>query len=157
ALNDLERVGHVSRARNAGEVAGGFRIVVDEVGLVLVQALQRFRLVRDLPAFDHAETGGERADGTDQAISHWIRARVMRLEVPVGGVHHLPDAVEVRLAVDQLRLLDLLLLRTGLGVSRTGRCHDERCRSGRENGNSFHPPKTSLSWVSVIRIANSYL
>ena len=70
----------------------------------------RFRRVGDRATVDHAGPGRDRADraeGDDAGVGYRPHrpfahlqcvARVMRLEIEVGGIQHLPDAVEIAVA-----------------------------------------------------------
>jgi hypothetical protein len=112
AVDDLERERLVVRARNAGEVALDLRIARQPVFLVLDLFLQCFGRVGELVAFDDAEPARHRADGAER--EHFLRGnrrhgtgphrqrrpRAVRLDIPVGGIDRLPDAVQVRPAVE---------------------------------------------------------
>ena len=63
--------------------------------------LLRRRQVRDLTALDHSRAAGLGADRAQRDTSPG-RDGVL-LQVPVGGVHRLPDAAQVRLAIGQSR------------------------------------------------------
>jgi hypothetical protein len=111
-LSDLERIGHVHRARNARQVTFQFRIAVNPVIGVLLLDRQRFGCVRDLTVAlhdtkrsGHAPDGAERNDGgrghprvlirIDARLRHGARARLVGLQVPVRFVIGLPDSAEV--------------------------------------------------------------
>src|SRR6185369_3627385 len=72
-LDDLNRKGHVGQARNARQVALGFRIGGRAILEVLFLLGCRPRLIRNLVAFDDALSGGDISLGT------------MILDVPRGG------------------------------------------------------------------------
>jgi len=62
ALKNVERIGHVVGARNAGKIALDLRIAVQPFFLILLPGRERFRLIRDFPAFHHAHARGHGAD-----------------------------------------------------------------------------------------------
>ena len=108
-MEDLEGLVHVVGARNARQIALHFRIQLDRLGAVGVAGSERFGGVRDLSVtFDDANASGHSADGAEShnlsIRNRNIRAGTqlqgglsrVRLDVVVRGVHHLPDAIEVR-------------------------------------------------------------
>src|SRR5205085_11488258 len=98
--------------RDTGQITLRLGIGGRAVREVLALARERFRLVGDLVTVDDAEAGGD-----------VLACRVI-LDVEVGGVHHLPDAAQVRLAVRGSRY--------GLRAGDTGKEQDRghhRCRS----------------------------
>ena len=87
-LRDLERIGHVHRARNAGQVTLQFRVAVDPVLGILLFDQQGFRLVGDLPVALHDSErsgyGGRGAKRENRRCRHpsvvirinaWLRDR----------------------------------------------------------------------------------
>ena len=113
-LEDLEREGHVGGAGDARHVALDLRVAVDPVDLVLFLPRTRLRRVRDPPAtFDYAQASGHRADRPEpqyrcvrqqaaRTLSKLHRGSGnVRLDIVVRRVQHLPDAVQVRVAVRQ--------------------------------------------------------
>ena len=149
ALHDLKGVGHVHRARNAGQIALQLRIAVDPMVCVLLLDLRRLRLVRDRPvAFDDAHRSGhatrcaERKHGRrcHARVRIWIdaflgdrtRSRLMGLEVPMSFVERLPDAVEIRLAVSRARG------RRRRRPPTTGSRHTQRDDSANRRGRDSH-------------------
>src|SRR5262249_6777788 len=96
ALENLERVRHVRRARDAREIAFDLRVAREPVRLVLLLLVQCPRLVRNLLAVDDAETsphGPDRPQGED--LPGWDRT------VPPGsegerGPSHVSLNIEVR-------------------------------------------------------------
>ena len=86
-LHDLKRVGHVGDARDARLVAFRLGVRGAAVRVVLLFLRQRLGRVRNLVALDDSLPGGNAERGG------------VILDVPGGGVEHLPDAGEVRLAV----------------------------------------------------------
>ena len=116
ALDNLKGIGQIHRPRDAREITLELRIPVDPVFSVLLLFSQRFRLVRNLTVtLHHAErpgNAGGRAEGEHRCgghlnvrvgehalLHHRSGMRLMSLEIPIGLVHHLPNAIEVGLAV----------------------------------------------------------
>src|SRR5690606_22160811 len=126
ALHDLEGVGQVRRARNAGQVASRLRVVLRPAGTQLLALRERFGLVRDLAVVrTHvALTGRDRADRTELPRFGNRLGRV-GLEVPVRGADGLPDAVQVRLAADTGGLRSVVLRETQAGQCGEGRAHGD--------------------------------
>src|SRR2546427_12572681 len=103
SLDDLERVRHVGRPRQPRHVALGFRIRLGPSRLVLLPLLQAVRRVRDRAVVvdDHALSRRNREHGAE--LPERGRRGGVILEVPVGGVDGLPDAIQVRMARDSIR------------------------------------------------------
>src|SRR5690606_35046831 len=90
-LEDLERMRHVGRPRDAGHEALHLGIELELARLVLPLPLEGPRLVRDLVAFDDADPrrhGPARAERIERA-----GPRRVRTDVPVRRLERLPDAV----------------------------------------------------------------
>src|SRR5690606_5718929 len=104
ALDDLKRVRHVRRPRDAGHVALRFRIRRGPPGTILFAFRERLRQVRDRTADDDALARRDRRDRAELPELFELLGRVP-FEVPVGGVHRLPDSVQVRLVADAVRPL----------------------------------------------------
>ena len=66
ALKDLKRIRHVVRARHTGQIALDLRIALEPVLLILFFLRERFRLVRNLVAFDDAHARRHRADRAER-------------------------------------------------------------------------------------------
>src|SRR5690606_20256451 len=107
ALHDLERIRHVRRARNARHVALGLRVRRGPAGTVLLALRERLRLVWNGSADDDALPGRDRGD-RPELPEVLDRLRGVALEIPVGRVHRLPYAVQIRLAGDALGAFALL-------------------------------------------------
>ena len=115
ALDDLKRIRHVGRARDAGQVALDLRIARQPLLLVLLLRLQRVRAIRQLVALDDADARRNGADCTQRDHRHCRdgavrsvtqrerRPRDVHLNVVVGFVECLPDAVEIGMAVGKPR------------------------------------------------------
>src|SRR6185503_15858420 len=102
ALHDLKRVRHVGRARYSRAVALRLWIVGGPRRAVLVALLERLRQIRNRAALDDARPwrhGEQRTEPPE------FRHRLGRsaFEVPVSGVHGLPNTVQIRMAVDSRR------------------------------------------------------
>src|SRR5262245_22753213 len=109
-LHDLKWERHVGGARHTGHVALHLRIAevvprlvaahVDAQAVVEVALLlrERLRLVGNLAAFDDALS--RRAGRVRAAeLGMWTRLGVVILQIPVGGHHRLPHAVQIGMAV----------------------------------------------------------
>ena len=96
-LHDLKRKRHVGGARNARQVALHFRIQLQPVRVIFFFLLRRCRQIGNLAAFHHADARRLRAGGAQR--HHLAGLRRVALQIPVGRVHGLPDAVQIRLAV----------------------------------------------------------
>src|SRR5713101_2073171 len=103
SLDDLERVRHVGRPRQPRHVALGFRIRLGPSSLVLLPLLQTLRRVRDRAVVvdNHAPSRRNREHAAE--LPERGRRRGVTLDVPVGGVDGLPDAIQVRMAGDSIR------------------------------------------------------
>ena len=104
-LDDLKRMRHVCRAGHTRQVALDLGVERQPVVGVLLLLLRGPRLVRDVVAFDHTGAGrdAERGAKRDQRT---LSCRMI-LDIPVGGVHRLPDPVQVGVAVAGSRCLVL--------------------------------------------------
>ena len=120
-LHDLERERHEGDARHAGEETSRFRIERRALLRVLPLLRERFRFVRNLVAGHHAAAGGH------------AKARAVIQKIPRGGIEHLPDALNIRLTVGQLRRRVRRRVRRRLRARR-GRedVYDHEEREGRE-------------------------
>jgi len=132
-LEDLERVGEVRRARDARQVAAHLRVQLRPVRAVLLTPRERFRRVRNPSADHHAQAGRDGAHGAH--LERLLRrgAAALRLQVPEGRVHRLPDAVQVRVSVDPPELSGGLARQAGGGK------HDER-----DHGDGGHHRQRAL-------------
>ena len=141
ALHDLERVRHVARARHARQIALDLRIALEPFVAVLVPDLQLLGLVRDLAAVDHshaARHGADSAKGEDllrrqRSVGAGPRRhRVTRhvpLEVVIGGIHRLPDSVQIGVAVGEPRRPVSLRLTSSLSLNAQRHRDDDRRRN----------------------------
>src|SRR3989442_14402381 len=101
-LNDLERKGHVCGPGNTGHIAGGLGRIIDVPGLEVFSFLgERGGLIWNCAALDYA-----------LPRRHPQRTIVI-LEIPRRGAQHLPEAVEVGLAVGGARNAARRRLRQG--------------------------------------------
>ena len=115
ALDDLKRVRHVHRARNARQVALELGIAVYPMLSVLPLHRRRFRLVRNLAVTFHdanrrrnAGGGAERHHGRSSDLRILVRvnaplrhhscSRAVGLQIPICFVIGLPNAIEIRFA-----------------------------------------------------------
>src|SRR6202030_1275554 len=85
------------RARHTRHIALYFGIQLDPVFTIFLLLGCRPRLVRDVAPFNHADPGGLGEGSTER--DHRACVRLVSQDVPVGGVHGLPDPVEVGLAI----------------------------------------------------------
>ncbi len=94
ALENLERHVVVGRARNAQHVALRFGILFRKLRAVFVALLQCIGQIRNR-AFAH--NAAPRRNGADRAEFPEVcqRLGVMGFEIPIGGIHRLPNAVEI--------------------------------------------------------------
>ena len=97
ALDDLEGVRHVRRARHPRQIALDFGIQRQPVSSVLLLFCQRLGLVRKLAPFNDAHSARHRIAGAQ--LPDQPRRRRMGLDVPIGRVERLPDPVQIGLAV----------------------------------------------------------
>ena len=124
-LHDLKRKRQVGGARHSGQIALHFRIACESVGEVFFLPGGRLRQVRNLVAFDHAESGRRRSDRA-QLRDRPCRGRVS-LDVPVRGVEYLPDAAQIGMAVGGARRsISGSLCRGCCCQQAAGYCGDER-------------------------------
>jgi len=96
-LKDLEGIGHVGRTRHTRQIALDLWIGGQPAVGVLSLLRGGFGQVGDLVAFDDPFAGGNaerRAERDDRALFRW-----MILDIPIGRIQRLPDAVQVRFAV----------------------------------------------------------
>ena len=96
-LHDLERVRHVGRPWNSGQVTFDFRVQLHPLVRVGFLFCQRRGPVGNLVADDNA-FAGRNAESCSQ-LQHRTLSLIVILDVPIGGIHRLPDAVQIRLAV----------------------------------------------------------
>ena len=123
-LHDLKRKRHVGGARHARQIAFHFRIQLQPVRVVFFLLLRGCRQIRNLAAFHHADAGRFRAGRTQRHDLTGLRR--MALQVPVGRVHGLPDAVQIRLAVGGSRRFVGLVLRVRWREhGRRGKCGEQ--------------------------------
>src|SRR6267378_5167355 len=109
-LENLERKVMVGYAWNSQHVALRFRVRRRPIGAVFVALFERLRQVRNRAS---AHDAPPRRNRPDRAELPEVFAcfRRMTLEIPIGGVQRLPDAVQVgtiRYALWTLRLLSQL-------------------------------------------------
>jgi hypothetical protein len=97
-MEDLQRVGHVIRARHAGQEALQLGVLLEAILIVAPLLLGRGGQVRDLVAIDDAVTGRRREQ---RSVLGRPRARAVRQHVPVGRREGLPYAAQIRLAVGE--------------------------------------------------------
>ena len=150
---------HVIRARHARQVALHLGVEIQVVGPVRVALLPGVSRVGNLAAFDDAQAGRNRthgAQGHDRLGRHRDeragaklqgRARRVGLDVPVGGIHHLPDAVEVGVLAVGAAGRPIRRRRSLGGRRLRGRLHLRHSRTGhREAGHSQsrHNPHHAL-------------
>src|SRR5262249_29317110 len=107
--------GHIRRARDTRQIALDLRITFDPVLLILFSFLNRPWLIWDLAAVDNSDARRNRTDSTKGQHRRRgygtvrtrpyrkRRPRHMRLDVVIGLVERLPDSIEVRTPVFQVR------------------------------------------------------
>src|SRR5207245_976998 len=101
-LNDLERKRHVGRPGNTGHVAGGLGRIIGVPGLEVFSFLgERGGLIWNFAALDYA------------LPRRHPQGAIVVLKVPRGGAQHLPEAVQVGLAVGRARNASRRRLRPG--------------------------------------------
>ena len=116
ALCNLERIRHVHRARDARHVAAHLRIAIDPVLRVVTLHRRRLGRVGNLVAVDDPGTCRDETDGPQRknrrgedrtvCVDAGLRDRRpdrVRQQIPVRSVRDLPDAVQVRPAIDPRR------------------------------------------------------
>src|SRR2546421_1313224 len=127
-LHDAERIRHVGETRHARQNALVLRIERLAVLEVLLLLRERLGAVGNLVPLDHATACGN------------TEARAVILQVPGGGVQHLPDALQVGLA----------LARAGWRVGSRGglrRAWSRREHEGRAGcENERRPDERALQW-----------
>jgi hypothetical protein len=125
ALKNLKWVGHVVCPRDTGQKTLDLGIAFKPMRLVVFPDGQSFRCVGNRAALDDAETrrhrthgahrdnlfGGHRAEGPGPEGKG--SARSVGFDIPVGAVHGLPYAIQVRMRVSQ-RSITFALSRTRL-------------------------------------------
>src|SRR6185295_13424281 len=124
---NLERHVVIGRARNPQHVALCLGIRSGPTGAVIIALLEGIRQVRNLAAtFQDALSRRNRSDRA-QPPEFRDSFCTMRLEIPIGGAHCLPNAVEVRMTSNtrgpcggssrsgRRRLLSALLSQAGSG------------------------------------------
>ena len=94
--NDLKWVGHIHGARHARQIAFDFRIAVHSIRKVFLLFLQRLRLIGNRAALHDAETGRNGKLRTE--LPEGTRRCAMPFDIPICGVHGLPDSIQFRFA-----------------------------------------------------------
>jgi hypothetical protein len=99
----LKWIGHVGRSRDAGHVAFGFGIFRHPLREILFLLLKGLWLGGNLPSFNNALPGRHRPNRA--GLPHGSGLRRVIEQVPVRGVHRLPDSVKVRMAAEPRRAI----------------------------------------------------
>ena len=101
ALHDLERIGHVSGARNARQIALRLGIRFRPAGAVLVALRERLGQVRNLAvAVDDALARRDRRERAELPTESCSASAECASRFQLRSADRLPDAVDVRLAGD---------------------------------------------------------
>src|SRR5687767_1749170 len=95
SVGDLKWIGHVVRPWHSWHVALDLRVELQPMLTVLFLLGRRPWLIGDLIALHDALPRGN-AECRPQ-FEDWALAGPMILNVPIGGVHRLPDTIEVGL------------------------------------------------------------
>ena len=151
-LHDLEWIGHVGRARDSRQITFDLRVSSHPVCRVFSFFCQRLRPIRNVVAFDDAQSAGHterRAERDDGAL-----ARLVGLDVPISRVIGFPDSVQIGFAVCHARRSSRRWrLSRRRRADRKGGNH---CGHRTENYGSFRPVSHAKSPVAPGRWSHNH-
>ena len=128
ALDDLKRKRHIGGTGHAWKITLDRRVTSQSVLVVFSSRRPRVGRVRNLVTHYNSESTRDRGKCTQ--IPHHTCSRCVWFDVPVCRVQHLPDSVQIRLAIRSLRRAILRCLCGEGGQAGPKACCEENCGSG---------------------------